>query len=193
MHRRPDPATAMAPARSRRAGSGIAVALLIGSAVHLAGGGTWSPRAAAVAVALLLGPAWLLSRRERQLPSIAALLVSGQVLTHVALEMDAAFGSERAGMGAPSLMHEGRAVFYHLLAALVVGWWLREGERRAWQGARRAVAAVCRCVCHLLDAAPGTRFASRARPVIPAPDPELPGTRVVLRHAIVPHAPPAFR
>jgi hypothetical protein len=172
------------PARSWRIASGIVVPLILGSAAHVAAGGTWSaPPIVAVAV-LLFGPVWVLSRRELGLLGIATLLVSGQLITHAALMFGSAHMADTAMPGAPSLA-------FHLLAAAGAGWWMRRGERRVWEHARRVVNAVGRCVCHLLHGAPPVDAAA-AVVLIPTSGVGTRRGRLVLRHVIVLRAPPTL-
>jgi hypothetical protein len=179
--------TAVAPpARSRRVASGTIAPLVVGSAGHLAAGGSWSAAPVAVAAVLLVGPAWILSRRELGLPSIAMMLVSGQVMTHAALMLSSS--GDHSDMAIPA----GPVVLYHFLAALVTSWWLRRGEQRLWEGARRVMAAVCRCVCHLLRTAPHAGANCHTVRVIPAPESGARRFRILLRHAIVLRGPPVL-
>ncbi|HVW43041.1 MAG TPA: hypothetical protein VHC18_17000 [Amycolatopsis sp.] len=156
--------------------------MIVGSVGHVAAGGAWAaPPIVAVAV-LLLGPVWVLSRRELTLAGIATLLASGQLITHTALM----FGSAHTGGG----MRAGSVFAFHLMAALLAGWWMRCGERRAWARARRGMAAVCRCVCHLLRGAPRAGANSAAAIVVPAVVTGSYRDRVALRHVIVLRGPP---
>lgn len=177
------------PARSWRVVSGTAVPLIVGSGGHIAAGGRWAaPPIVAVAV-LLLGPVWVLSRREIGLLGIATLVASGQLITHAALMFGSATaGSGMAGTGVPT----GSAFAFHLLAALVAGWWMRRGERRVWACARRVATAVCRCVCHLARGA--THVGANGVPAVMIPAVEIGGhrDRLALRHAIVLRAPPSL-
>jgi hypothetical protein len=163
----------------------MVVPLIVGSAAHVAAGGTWSaPPIVAVAV-LLFGPLWVLSRRELGLPGIATLLVSGQLVTHAALM----FGSAHTPM-ADTAMPAAPSLAFHLLAAAGAGWWMRRGERRVWEHARRVLSAVCRCVCHLLHDAPPVDVEA-AVVVIPRSRVGTHRGRLALRHAIVLRGPPA--
>jgi hypothetical protein len=79
-----------------------------------------------------------------------------------------------------------------MLAVRVVDWLRRQSERGLWQGGRRIVAEVCRCVCHLLHSTSDTPPARRVAPVVAAPTAGTHQGSILLRHAIVLRAPPAF-
>ncbi|SDC41406.1 hypothetical protein SAMN05216174_10221 [Actinokineospora iranica] len=146
--------------------------------------GPWSARAMLVAAVVLVGPAWLLTRREQRLPAIVALLVAGQALTHAALVLFAPSGHHPVAT-ALDVLPTGPALVGHLAAALVAGWWLRRGERAAWSCARRMVAAV------LSAATAGPRPLGAVTTGVPTRATEPPRRPVLLRHVIVLRGPPA--
>jgi len=182
------------PARSVRTGTAMTAALSIGSGAHLVAGGDWSPSATLVAALLLAGPTWLLSRYEQRWWSIAALLLCGQLVLHWTLSgMPRPLRpspSPHATMAEPAagLLPAGSMLVGHLVAALLVGWWLSRGERLLWQAARRAVSSVAEAFRRLLRPCVPS---GRTTPVVPAP-PVRPAPRsAVLRHVIVLRGPPA--
>lgn len=156
--------------------AGIATAVLLGGGAHVGAGGAWSGPAIALGALLLTGPTWLLTSRERGWLTISALLFGGQLVVHFS------FAAAGHGSTVPSPM----MVAYHLVAAVLLGWWLRRGERVLWQAARRVAATVDAVLRRLLDHRP--RAVALSAPV-PATftTPHL----AVLRHAITLRAPPA--
>lgn len=184
------------PARSARTGTAVTAALTIGSGAHLGAGGGWSASAVLVAALLLAGPTWLLSRYEQRWWGIAALLLGGQLVVHWTQSgMPRPFRPSphpHAAMAEPAvgLLPSWSMLAGHLVAALLVGWWLSRGERLLWQAARRAASSVaeafrrllhpcCDALCRLVATVPAAR-STRRQP-----------RSTVLRHVIVLRGPPA--
>lgn len=172
--------TPPAPHRLPRAAVAAAMAAGVGSAAHALGGGTPSIAGVAVALAVLLGPAWLLAGRERKFGTVAGVQLAGQQLVHAWLELDPA--------GAHLPPPDDVSLYGHVLAGLAVAVWLRSGERRVWNAARSAAAAVARW----------WRWAQARRaspPAPPAPPVAVPDVRhrrvvAVLAHVVVRRGPP---
>ncbi len=151
-----------------------------GSLVHLAAGGSGSLPWAAVCGVLLLGPAWLLTGRERGWLALAGAQLAGQQAVHVLL----GHGTGHGATPAAELM-----VYGHVAVAAVIAVWLRHGERRAWVAARRAAAAVAaglRVLLALFGLPAGL-------PPVDVPTVAGPEQRssALLRHAVVRRGPPA--
>lgn len=168
------------PARGRRTAASLVAALLTGAAGHVVGGGTWSGSAIAAAAAVLLLPCWLMTARERGFPAIAALLALGQVGTHVTLTVaaDSHMAHLSADRGVPGLGMLGA----HLVATVLLAWWIRQGERRVWAGVRRLVRSLfvaAPVVCPEAGLRPGFLETS------------LPARAALLLHTVVTRGPPA--
>ena len=120
------PSPLPAPRPLGRAVAFAAVAVPVGLTGHLAARGQ-APDEASV----------LLAARERSWLVLTAWLAAAQLLLHVILPAAQASGHVHgpAGGAAPSapLM-----VAAHAVAAAVLGWFLRQGERALWSAARRA-------------------------------------------------------
>jgi hypothetical protein len=137
-----------------RAGGFAAVAMPVSLAGHLAAGAQAPDHATVLlGVALIvLAHRTVLGRRERSWPVITLALVSTQVCLHVLLACDAgahvhALRSQATVTGLPTPA----MLAAHVLAALVLGWFLRQGERALWSAARRAgVSAVIAVIDRLL-------------------------------------------
>ncbi|MGX7827874.1 hypothetical protein ACTG9Q_22580 [Actinokineospora sp. 24-640] len=170
----------VAPARGRRTATSLVAALLTGGVGHVVGGGTWSGSAIAVAAALLLLPCWLMTARERGLPAIVAMLVLGQSGTHVTLTVLA--DSHLAHLAVDRGVSALEMVAAHVVATVVLAWWLRQGERRVWAGVRGLVT-------RLLVAAPVVHPAACPRPAFP--ETALPARAALLSHTVVTRGPPA--
>jgi hypothetical protein len=157
-----DPASAASlPAVRALAFASIAVPVsLVG---HLAGGGPLPDDATVLLAAALAALAYrlVLATRERSWPVLCAALGSMELALHWLfgagpqpdgqLTSTAGSVSMPDGMGMPGgtgmpggLLHDRLApglsmIAVHLLAAVVLGWVLRSGERVLWAAARRAV------------------------------------------------------
>jgi hypothetical protein len=133
-------------------------------------------------LAVLLGPAWLIARRERGWAAIATLQLAGQQVVHVLLGL-------AAGGAAHATVPEDLSMYGHITAAALIAAWLRCGERRLWAAARRAgesVAAWLRWVLALHRPSPPPRS------LVLTPTVGLPGGRpgTPLRHVLVRRGPP---
>ena len=133
------PSPLPAPRPLGRAVAFAAVAVPVGLTGHLAARGQ-APDEASVLLAfaaVVLGHRVLVAGRERSWPVLTAWLAAAQLLLHVVLPAAQASGHVHgpAGGAAPSapLM-----VAAHAVAAAVLGWFLRQGERALWSAARRA-------------------------------------------------------
>lgn len=168
------------PARGRRTATSLVAALLAGAAGHVIGGGTWTGSAVAVAAALLLLPCWLMTARERGLPAIAALLAFGQLSTHVTLTVsaDSHLAHLSTELGVPGL----GMLAAHLVATVLLAWWIRQGERRVWARVRKLVRS-------LFVAAPVLCPESGLRPAFL--ETGLPARTALLLHTVVTRGPPA--
>lgn len=177
------------------------VAVATGAAGHLVAGGAVAALGIVGATAGMAAGAWALTRRERHWKDIAALLLAGQLLTHVLLQLASlllldpaavhqAADAAHAGHWWPSPM----MLLAHALAAGVTAGWLRWGERLVWAAARRtacAAAAAVTALRGLLSTNPGGGpvaplgliDATWLRPAQPQPQ--------RLRHSVVLRAPPA--
>lgn len=128
----------------------VSVSLALGSAGHvLAGGSLAHPSRIAVASMLLTVALLPLSRRERSWGSIVAILAGGQALTHLVSAFPPgpsdsatphAFLCTLTGTGEAGHVSVPRLTLMavaHLAATLLCSFWLRRGERAAWQAATR--------------------------------------------------------
>ena len=171
-----------APHRLSRAAVLAAVMAVAGTLAHVTAGGSVSPPALLVGLALLVGPAWLLTGRERGWTAIAGAQLAGQQIVHAALEL-AGSGHDSHGAVPTDLMTYG-----HLTVAALLATGLRLGERRMWRTARRvalAITARLRTLLALFEQAPVP--APAAPPAPPAP-PVRPGRN--LHHVVVRRGPP---
>lgn len=179
------------PARTFRAVSVVAGALVAGAVGHHLGGGDVPVEGSAWAALLMGGPAWMLCARERRVFGIALFLVLGQTLTHEVLS------AASAGLKATVIDHDAAAgtnhvsmLLFHLMAGLVVAGWLRLGEQRLWRTVRRAATAVRRCVIALLAMVSALEFPS-ANAVCTNFTSIVDGRRLAaLRHSLVLRGPP---
>jgi len=170
-----------APHRLLRAVVASSGAMAAGAAAHLIGGGSLSLVGVVAGVAVLLGPVWLATGRERGWVVIAGLQVAGQQVVHVLLELI-------TGEHGTPLPHD-VMLYGHVAAAALIATWLRCGERHLWAAARRAarsMAAWGRWVLRLGGRAPHTF------PVVAAVATEAPRgcSGAVLRHVVARRGPP---
>ena len=174
--------TVMPPHRLARALVLTGTTALVGVGAHVAGGGTIS-LAAVGALPVLFGLVWPLTDRERGWLPIAGAQLAGQQVVHSVLEWTA--HSVPSPVGLPSDVF----LYLHVVAAALLAAWLRCAERRAWEGARRAVLVVA---AHLRVLAGLLGFhAPTAPPPPPAESSGLPElVDVLLRHAVVRRGPP---
>lgn len=134
-----------------------------------------------VAALALLGPAWLLAGRERGWIPIAAAQLAGQQAVHAGLEAT-------SGMGmAGGLVPHDLMLQLHVVAAVLVAGWLRRGERRTWDVARRAARAVTAWLLRVLAVGPRPAVARPAPTRAPA---LLAPATAVLRHTLGRRGPP---
>ena len=126
-----------------RAGGFAAVATPVSLAGHVAAGAP-APDHATVLLGVsltVLAHRALLGRRERSWPVITLALASTQLGLHLLLSGDAgthvhALRPASSGSGLPPVA----MLAAHALAALVLGWFLRQGEQALWSAGGRAVA-----------------------------------------------------
>lgn len=171
-----------APHRLLRATVAALVASGLGSAAHLATGGSVPIPGALAGLVVLLGPMWLAAGRERSRPTIAALQLGGQQIVHALLAITATTVH-------PDVLPDDVMLCGHLAAATLAAAWLRRGEQRLWAAARRTAASMAawwRWVLRITDRGIGTL------PVFLVPGPALPRPcpGAVLRHAVVRRGPP---
>ena len=174
-----------------RSRAGRTVAATVAAGVTTAGGhllGTGAPPPMVgllLALALTAAGSWWLTRHERGWERLAAAQLAAQLGGHALFVGTATDPAAHAGRGVlgPELV-----LLVHALGAAVAGAWLRCGERRAVEAARRAVAALQRLVSRLLgewrptvtQARPRAFDARAGVPLTPR-----------LRHSIVHRGPPA--
>lgn len=172
-----------APHRLARACVVAASATVLGAAGHALAGGDVPPLGVLVAVLALIGPAWLLAGRERGWIPVAAAQLAGQQAVHAGLE---ATGGMSSGMSGGLVPHD-LMLQLHVVAAVLVAGWLRRGEQRTWEVARRAARAVTAWLLRAL--------AVRPRPAVARPAPArtpalLAPATAVLRHTLGRRGPP---
>ncbi|MCW2632836.1 MAG: putative integral rane protein [Pseudonocardia sp.] len=171
------------------------IAVAAGAAGHVLAGGTATWLAiTCVAVGMAVG-AWGLAGREWHWPGIAALLLVGQLLTHLSLQLPALFSVHPAAhaSGAGHWWPTPVMLVVHGLAAGATAAWLRWGERLVWTAARRTAAAAVAALAALrglLNRYRGLRGVAAhglrsARWLTPSPP-----RRRHLRHCVVLRAPP---
>jgi hypothetical protein len=154
-----------------------------GVAAHVVAGGAGSPGLAAACAAALLGPAWLLTGRERSWTAIAGLQLAGQEAVHL-------LHGFAAGHGAGHALAAEVMLFSHVAVAAAIAAWLRIGERAAWRAARRAACAVAAWWRAIVRSF-GTPMVV---PPTGAPSLRVPSirSRQELRHCVVRRGPPAL-
>jgi len=122
------PVSAISPLLRSMAFAVVAVPVsLVG---HLAGGGCAPDEASVLLgfVTLVTAFRLLMSGRERSWAALSACLVAGQLMLHVLF----------AG-SAPSAHHVMVSMLgAHVVAAVALGWFLRQGEQALWSAAGRA-------------------------------------------------------
>jgi hypothetical protein len=138
-----------------------------------------------LALVLTTAASWWLTRDERGWERLAAAQLVAQLGGHALFVGTATDPAVHAGHGVlgPELV-----LLAHVLGAAVSGAWLRCGERRAVEAARRAVAALRRLLCRLLAEWRTARPQARRRPV---DAPARVSLTPRLRHSIVHRGPPA--
>jgi hypothetical protein len=127
-----------------------------------------------------------------------AFAVTGPMPPHATAASAPVYGVPAAGPGGAmharvDLLPGGSAmVAAHLLAALVLAWWLAAGERALWRMARLAVTVARRAVGRVRRrrAAP-PRTAVRRRPWGPRRHRQV-GRPVLLRHVVIRRGPPVL-
>jgi hypothetical protein len=183
-----------APSRVTRTGAAAGVTLAAAAGGHLgSGAAALSVPGLLTAAVALVAPAWWLTGRERGWGPLAGALLAGQLAAHALFTatspaaeagMHLSHGHHAAGWLPIELMLLG-----HLLAAAVGAAWLRRGERRAWDAARRAAAALHQTMSMLLGRpvqvpADGVVLRWNTREGRPVQQ------RMVLRHTIIQRGPP---
>lgn len=172
-----------------RAAAFAALAVPVSLAGHVAAGGS-TPDDATLLLACALaviGHRLVIARRERCWPVLALALASAEFGLHHLFGLSGghhAMDAAQSGYTHATARHatSGAAMLAgHALAAVVLGWVLRQGEAALWSAARRAVASA-RTVLHLLlhalaalathSAAPTTGTERPARAPIAGPDPK---------------------
>jgi hypothetical protein len=172
--------------RVGRTTAAAAAAVVSTSGGHLLSTGAPPPLTGLLlALALTIVTSWWLTRDERGWERLAGAQLGAQLAGHALFVGTAADPAAHVGHGVlgPELV-----LLAHVLGAAVAGAWLRSGERRAVEAARRAVVALRRFVSRLLGEWPTARRPARRRPV-GAPVCGVPTGR--LRHSIVQRGPPA--
>jgi hypothetical protein len=164
------------PAASRplvRAAGFAGIAVPVSLVGHLAGGGAAPDEAtlllavAATTVAVRL----LLAGRERSWAAISAALGGAEFALHTWFGSGTGSGAGTGHGHLPDAVHLTGVPMTagHLVAALVLGWFLRNGERALWSSARRVTVRSGALVGALIAAA------ATAAPVPIAPPPSRPG------------------
>ena len=153
---------------------------------HLLGTGAPPPLVGLLlALAITTAGSWWLTHRERGWEQLAAAQLVAQLGGHALFVGTATDPATHAGRGVlgPELV-----LLVHVLGAAVAGAWLRCGERRAVEAARRAAAALQRLISRLLGEWRTTVTQARPRAVD-----ALAGVNLTprLRHSIVHRGPPA--
>ncbi|WP_433335327.1 MFS transporter [Spirillospora sp. CA-294931] len=174
--------------RLARASVFAAVCVLLASLGHLAASGRpMDPGTVALGFAGVLGLAVAVSGHERSLPTIMGGLLIGQFTLHALFSSGST--AHHAAPGAPSVHGEvpgpGMALA-HVLAALATAWWLRRGERRAWQLVRALVRPLPPPLA--VPSPPPSRLV-----VVPRGEPRVRCLAAVLRHVLVLRGPPAVQ
>lgn len=154
---------ASSPVRGLRAAVFTVLGVLLAAGGHALATGAAPPVGTqATACVPVFGAAWLLGRRERSLPAVAAGTLTAQGALHAWFGAACRSGTAstrpmRSPMSMP--LHSLRAVpsrapvphphvlaahatAGHVLAALLLTWWLRRGEAALWSLLRRAAALV---------------------------------------------------
>jgi hypothetical protein len=177
------------PARTYRSATATAVTLTAGTTGHLMGHGMVTPAGLLITALPIALAAWLLAARECTWATIAAATFCGQLTVHVLLSTLSGMPAENATMSCSSMDGALSMFLGHALAAVVVAWWLRRGERRICSALRRAVIAARQL---------GLLMGGSSRPACPTQR-WLPASRAVpwrllepLRHTVVLRAPPSF-
>jgi hypothetical protein len=172
--------------RATRTAAAVAVAVVTTSGGHLLSTGAPPPLTGLLlALALTTVTSWWLTRDERGWERLAAAQLGAQLAGHALFVGTATDPAAHAGHGVlgPELV-----LLAHVLGAAVAGVWLRCGERRAVEAARRAVAALRRLITRLLGEWRTARGPASRRPV----DALVPVVLTPrLRHSIVHRGPPA--
>jgi hypothetical protein len=178
------------PARTCRSATATAVTITAGAAGHLIGHGTVSLAGLLITALPIALAAWVLTARECTLAMIAGATFSGQLAVHVLLSTLSGMPADGARMSGSSMDGALSMFLGHALAAVVVAWWLRRGERRIWTALRRAATAARRLGL-LLGSSPRPPAcpAQRRLPASPAAPWRLLAS---LRHAVVLRGPPSF-
>lgn len=178
---------ALPQSRVGRTAAAVAVAVVTTCGGHLLSTGAPPPLVGLLlTLALTTVTSWWLTRDERGWERLAAAQLGAQLGGHALFVGTATDPAVHAGHGVlgPELV-----LLAHVLGAAVAGAWLRCGERRAVEAARRAVAALRRLVSRLLGEWRAARRPARRRPM----DALVRGvlTTERLRHSIVHRGPPA--
>jgi len=172
--------------RAGRTAGAVVAAGITTSGGHVLGTGAAPPLMGLLtALALTTAASWWLTRDERGWERLAAAQLGAQLGGHALFVGTATEPAVHAGHGVlgPELV-----LLAHVLGAAVSGAWLRCGERRAAEAARRAVAALRRLLCLLLAEWRTARRPARRRPVDARPRVSVTPR---LRHSIVHRGPPA--
>jgi hypothetical protein len=182
------PSCALPQSRPGRTVAAVGAATVATNGGHLLATGAPPPLTGMLlAVALTAVAAWRLTRDERGWERLAAAQLVAQIGGHALFVATASDPATHAGHGVlgPELV-----LLAHVVGAAVAATWLRCGERRAVEAARRAVAALRRLVTRLLSAWRPAHPAVVTRRTSGAPARGLLAAR--LRHSIVHRGPPAF-
>ncbi|NUW39387.1 hypothetical protein [Nonomuraea rhodomycinica] len=182
-----------------RAAGFAATCAVLATLGHLAGGGSFDPKAALGGVLLLMVPALALTGRERVLGEIVPATALSQVVLHALLGQGAAEHPMPALPDMAHLHHQPQPMsmstgmlVMHALGVLVTSAWLRWAEAGLCALVRQLAGWVLRPLLALLLLAAGWAH-PRPEPVAYAREDETARVRLFLRHALVRRGPPGRR
>ena len=194
-----DGVPASVPLRLPRASvfAGVCVGVSAGGHALSSGHGV-APAGVLAGFALVLAAAHGLAQRERGLSAVTGLMLWCQLALHILFSVTApatagtvshAVGHEAAGaagLGGSGLSPD--MLLAHAAAGLACAWWLRQGERSAFD-----LAGLLRGLFRRLFTVPSPTPPPRPRPVVPFPAraSRRVGGVPVLRHVRVLRGPPA--
>lgn len=185
--------TASGAVRALRAAVFAALCVLLAAGGHgLATGMVPPVWVQAAGFLLLFGAGCLLGGRERSLAAIGAGTLTAQGGLHLAF--DAVRPHSTMLMHGMRMSHTHavtpHATAVHIVAALVLTWWLRRGEAALWSLLRRAAALVPGLAAWWRVRAGTGLLPAAEDAVLPAAAGSRPPRRILLRHAVQRRGPP---
>ncbi|XVQ89230.1 MFS transporter [Microbispora siamensis] len=181
---------------ARSAAFSVVCVLLAVGAHRFAGGAAPTLQVLLLGGLTVMAGATAVAGRERPPAAVIGLVLAAQVFLH---ELLGPVAPPTMAVAAPWAHAHGHALSVHagmltahLIAALITGWWLSQGEAVLWSILRRIGAGAIGWLALLLAQLQASAYVPGRPRLFPyAPD-DPPGGQGVLRHAVVRRGPPVL-